>query len=104
MPITSNNPITVPATTEKTYDSWWITNLNIDATLSQKDKICLVVEYKLCYLDENQMPVFHPTEEMRRLVIEDLFAYSSQDENVYNTIWGAVNVIGNIGKTENIIS
>lgn len=104
MPITTDNPVIVPATTEKTYDSWWIEKMNIDATLQNEGKVVLVIDYKLCYLDENQMPVFHPTEPAKQLIIRDFLAYTSQSQDLYNTVWGAVNVIGNIGKTEGVIS
>jgi hypothetical protein len=104
MPIISDMPVTVPATLEKTYDTWWIEKVNIDATLREEGKVVLVIDYKLCYLDENQMPVFHPTADPKQLIIRDFLAYTSQNPDIYNTTWNAVNVLGNIGKTEGIIS
>ena len=104
MPITTNTPVTVPATPEKTYDVWWIEKMNIDATLREQGKVVLVIDYKLCYLDENQMPVFHPTADPKQLIIRDFLAYTAQDPDLYTTTWNAVNVLGNIGKTEGILS
>lgn len=104
MPITSDMPVTVPATLEKTYDTWWIEKMNIDATLREQGKVVLVIDYKLCYLDENQMPVFHPTADPKQLIIRDFLTYTVQNQDIYNTTWNAVNVLGNIGKIEGIIS
>jgi hypothetical protein len=44
MPITTNNPITVPASDEKTYDTWWVENLSLDATLTASPEPILVVD------------------------------------------------------------
>ena len=103
MPITTNNPITVPASDEKTYDTWWVENLSLDATLTAGPEPILVVDYRLCYLDQNQMPVFHPTEPKRRVQIRDLFTYTATRPDVYAAVWGAVEVLGNIGKTEGVL-
>jgi hypothetical protein len=50
------------------------------------------------------MPVFHPTADPKQLVIRDFLAYTAQDPDLYTTTWNAVNVLGNIGKTEGILS
>ena len=103
MPITTNVPVTVPATPEKTYDTWWIEKVNIDATLREQGKVVLVIDYKLCYLYENKMHVFNQTAENKQLIIRDFLAYTAQDPDLYSTTWNAVNVLGNIGKTEGVL-
>jgi hypothetical protein len=49
------------------------------------------------------MPVFHPTADPKQLIIRDFLAYTAQDPDLYNTTWNAVNVLGNIGKTEGVL-
>ena len=100
--ITKENPIIEPATIEKIYNVWWVENLTLDATLTSSPEPILVVDYRLCYLDENGNPNFHPTER-RRLHMRDLFSYTATDETVYNAVWNAVDVLGNIGKTQGVL-
>jgi hypothetical protein len=100
--ILKDNPIIEPAATEKIYNVWWVENLSLDATLTRSPEPILVVDYRLCYLDANGKPNFHPTE-TRRLHIRDLFSYTATDENVYNTVWNAVDVLGNIGKSQGVL-
>jgi hypothetical protein len=35
--------------------------------------------------------------------MRDLFSYTATDETVYNTVWNAVDVLGNIGKTQGVL-
>ena len=102
MPITKQNPVVIPASEQKTYDVWWVENLSLDATLTCESEPILVVDYRLCYLKPDGMPEFHPTER-RRLHIRDLFTYMSKDATTANAVWGAVNVLGDVGKSQGIL-
>lgn len=104
MAIITDNPKIVPATSEKVYDTWWIEKIIVDGTMQNEGKVVIVVDYRLCYLDDNRMPVFHPTEPPKQLAIRDFLAYVSTSQELYESLWGAVNTIGNIGKTEGVIS
>ena len=102
MRITKEEPIVIPSSEEKTYDTWWVENLSLDASLTASNDPILVVDYRLCYLDDNGIPFFHPTER-RRLHMRDMFTYMSQRAELYGTVWSAVNVLGNIGKETGIL-
>ena len=102
MRISKDNPIVIPASEEKTYDTWWVENLSLDATLTSSTEPILVVDYRLCYLDEESKPHFHPTER-RRLHLRDMFTFMSDKPELYGTVWNAVSVLGNIGKDTGVL-
>ena len=102
MPITKDNPIVIPASEEKTYNVWWVENLSLDATLTSSTEPILVVDYRLCFLKPDGMPEFHPTER-RRLHLRDLFTFMANDPTTAEAVWGAVNVLGDVGKSQDIL-
>lgn len=102
MRITKESPVVIPASEEKTFDTWWVENLSLDATLTSATEPILVVDYRLCYLDESGMPHFHPTE-TRRLHLRDMFTYMSDKPEVNAAVWNAVAVLGNIGKDTGVL-
>lgn len=102
MPINKETPIVIPASEQKTYDVWWVENLSLDATLTQSTEPILVVDYRLCYLKPDGMPEFHPTER-RRLQIRELFSYMAGDPITASSVWDAVNVLGNVGKSQGVL-
>ena len=102
MRISKDNPIIIPASEEKTYDTWWVENLSLDATLTASTEPILVVDYRLCYLDDEGRPHFHPTER-RRLHLRDMFTFMADKPELYGTVWNAVSVLGNIGKDTGVL-
>lgn len=101
MAITKNTPVTVPATSEKTYNVWWVENLALDAS-NPAEGIVMIIDYRLCYLLPNGLPEFHPTQR-KRVAVGNLFEYMADKADMATTVWTAVETLGNIGKNEGVL-
>jgi hypothetical protein len=108
MPVLKQNPLVIPASAEKVFDSWWVENISLDASLQESLEPILVVDYRLCYYEQDDTspigmkPVFHPTER-RRLHVRDLFTQIVNDPIANGAVWGAVEALGSMGKNMSIL-
>jgi hypothetical protein len=104
MPITTDNPVVLLPVAEQTFDTWWVDRLGIDASRADTSTVVVEVHYRLCYLDGKGRPIFHPTEPIKRLILRDLFGFAAQDVNIATLINSVIDLLGELGKSQSVIS
>ncbi len=104
MAITTTNPLTVPATVERTYDLWWLTNLTINAG-DPNGIATATANFRRFTRDEYGVGHFAPTTGMgdddasANYHIENVFALAASDPNVAALIDNLINTVGELART-----
>lgn len=75
MPIDATNPTVIPATDERTFPHWYITETVIrsrDSAEGNKQNVELIARLRKCRVLENGQPEWCPTNEQTQVVVNDL--------------------------------
>lgn len=105
MPITTSQPVVVPASNAITFDTWWIARLYVQSDPGVPTTASVV--YRLGRMDgANFVPYIdangQPTEKL--LQINDLFGLAATNTDVANTVNNLITTVGTLGKGQNVIS
>lgn len=96
--LTASNPTTVPA---KTYDKWWINNININAPDPNGDAYANVTLVKFATNEDGSASV---SNEYANLDMNALLSGASSDPELASVIVGLMNYIMKVGQSKGIIS
>lgn len=103
MPIESENPITLPATTEKVFNQWWIRRLVIDAPDANGKVSIEAVFTRATTRNEQGVMELMPNSDVV-YSLNDLFALAANDPAVAALVDGIIAQVGLLAKNAGAIS
>jgi hypothetical protein len=104
MAITSDTATTVVVNgVSKTYDSWWISAMTINAADPNK-AVKVNAVFRKCSRDETGVGTYSPVDKAATYQVDDLFALAATDPAIASLVDTLISTIGALAKTANKIS
>lgn len=100
--IMASKPTTIPQTTAKTYDRYWITSMNI-MSRDPNGKTRVGVSLKKGFKRENGTWELMPGDQETRFAIEDLFAACETDPELAQIVGGLIAKIYSLATARKVI-
>lgn len=97
MPISISQPIVIPATEAKTFDSWWISRINIVA-YSPKIKGRAEIDVVPYNTETQEVLLSKP----RRIVINDLWGTINENQKVAGAMQAIIEAVDDLIQTNGL--